>query len=92
MMYIHCGKFHHFSYTQSKFIEGGGRNPPPPPALRSPKKPSLNRVKRSHISNEMEKKRHYRVLQVEHGSFSPLVFTVNGGMGNECKASYSRLA
>ena len=42
----------------------------------------------------MEKKHHYndRVLQVEHGSFSPLVFTVNGDMGNECKAFYSRLA
>ena len=51
-------------------------------------------IKRSYVSNEMEKKRHYndRVLQVEHGSFSPLVFTVNGGMGNECKAFYSRLA
>ena len=24
---------------------GGGRNPPPPPVVRSPKKPSLNRVK-----------------------------------------------
>ena len=31
-------------------------------------------------------------IQVEHGSFSPLVFNVNGGMGNECRAFYSRLS
>ena len=51
-------------------------------------------MKQCYLKNELEKKRQYneRVLQVEHGSFSPLVFNVNGGMGNECRAFYSRLA
>ena len=36
---------------------------------------------------EEEKKRKYqqRVLDVEMGSFTPLVFGTNGGMGNECQ-------
>ena len=51
-------------------------------------------MKQCYLKNELEKKRQYneRVLQVEHGSFSPLVFNMNGGMGNECHAFYSRLA
>ena len=44
--------------------------------------------------NEMEKKRKYneRILQVENGSFTPLVFSVNGGMGKEANKCYSRIA
>ena len=40
-----------------------------------------------------EKKRHYneRVLQVENGSFTPLVFSVYGGMGQECQHFFRRL-
>ena len=36
--------------------------------------------------NEMEKKRAYgdSILNVEKGSFNPLVFTTTGGMGPEC--------
>ena len=36
---------------------------------------------------EEEKKRKYqqRVLDVEMGSFTPLVFKTNGGTGNECQ-------
>jgi hypothetical protein len=36
--------------------------------------------------HEEAKKREYmqRVLDVEHGSFTPLVFGTNGGMGKEC--------
>ena len=35
--------------------------------------------------NEMEKKRKYneRIMQVENGSFNPLFFSVNDGMGKE---------
>ena len=35
---------------------------------------------------ESEKKRKYqqRVLEVEMGSFTPLIFGTNGGMGEEC--------
>ena len=44
--------------------------------------------------NEVEKKRTYgeRVLQVENGTFSLLVFSANGGMGRECKTFYKRLS
>ena len=43
---------------------------------------------------ENEKKRSYsrRVLDIEHGSFTPLVFTSTGGMGPECLRFHSRLA
>ena len=41
-----------------------------------------------------EKKRSYarRVLDIEHGSFTPLMFTSTGGMGPECLRFHSRLA
>ncbi|PFX12944.1 Angiopoietin-related protein 3 [Stylophora pistillata] len=44
--------------------------------------------------HENDKKRLYsrRVLDVEHGSFTPLVFTTTGGMGMECIRYHSRLA
>ena len=45
-------------------------------------------------AHENEKKRLYsrRVLDIEHGTFTPLVFTTTGGMGNECLRYHSRLA
>ena len=44
--------------------------------------------------NENEKKRHYntRIMEVDQGSFTPLVFTVAGEIGGECRTFYSRLA
>ena len=44
--------------------------------------------------HENEKKRLYsrRVLDIEHGTFTPLVFTTTGGMGKECLRYHSRLA
>ena len=44
--------------------------------------------------HENEKKRLYskRVLDIEHGTFTPLVFTTTGGMGKECLMYHSRLA
>jgi len=44
--------------------------------------------------HENDKKRLYsrRVLDVEHDSFTPLVFTTTGGMGKECTRYHSRLA
>ena len=46
---------------------------------------SNSTLKASHKSNENLKKRKYndRILQVEHGSFTPLVFTNFGGVGVE---------
>ena len=44
--------------------------------------------------HENEKKRLYsrRVLDIEHGTFTPLVFTRTGGMGKECLMYHNRLA
>ena len=44
--------------------------------------------------NELEKKRAYdqRVREIEHGSFSPLVFSTTGGMGTTATVLYKRLA
>ena len=40
------------------------------------------------------KKRKYaqRVLEVEHATFTPLVFSCFGGMGRECSKFYQKLA
>ena len=45
-------------------------------------------------TNEKEKKRTYneRILQIEHGTFTPLVFSATGGMGREATKFYQRLA
>ncbi|CAB4008847.1 Hypothetical predicted protein, partial [Paramuricea clavata] len=44
--------------------------------------------------HENEKKRLYarRVLEIEQGTFTPLVFTTTGGMAKECVRYHSRLA
>ena len=44
--------------------------------------------------NKKEKNKKYneRILQVEHGSFTPLVMSATGRMSRECKKFYSRLA
>ena len=31
-------------------------------------------------------------MEIDQGSFTPLVFTLNGGMAGECKVLYPRLA
>ena len=44
--------------------------------------------------HEQEKKRQYatRVLEIEIGTFTPLVFTTTGGMVEECLRYHRRLA
>ena len=44
--------------------------------------------------HEQEKKRTYnrRVMDVEHGSFTPLVFTTSGVMSHECTRFHKALA
>ena len=44
--------------------------------------------------NHENEKRLYsrRVLDIEHGTFTPLIFTSTGGMGKECLQYHSRLA
>ncbi len=44
--------------------------------------------------NEVEKKRCYeeRIREIEHGSFTPLVFSAAGGIGPAANIVYKRLA
>ena len=51
-------------------------------------------LKASHKSNENMKKRKYndRILQVEHGTFTPLIFTNFGGIGVEGSNFYKKIA
>ena len=51
-------------------------------------------LENSFKSNEREKKRTYgqRVIEIEHGSFTPLVFSANGGCGREADHFISVLA
>ena len=51
-------------------------------------------LQQCHVMNEQEKKRAYneRVLQIEHGTFTPLFFSIYGSMGRECRTFYSRLS
>ena len=46
------------------------------------------------FKEQEEKKRKYqqRVLDVEMGSFTPLVFGTNGGMGADCNCFFNRVA
>ena len=50
-------------------------------------------LSQSYALNEKEKKRNYneRILDVDNGSFTPLVFSLYGGMGRECRMFYKRL-
>ena len=52
---------------------------------------TINSVLRKH---EMEKKRQYnqRVMEIEHGTFTPLIFTTSGAMGHECTKFHKSLA
>ena len=51
-------------------------------------------IQQVYKSHEMEKKRTYneRVIQVEKGSFTPVVFSTFGGMGQEAERLHKRLA
>ena len=61
-----------------------------------PNSPSYmnNTPKQLYEKHEKEKKRKYnqRVLQVEKGSFTPLIFTTSGGMGPEATKFHQRVA
>ena len=61
-------------------------NPLSASALKTP----LSKIYDSH---EKEKKREYnhRIMTVDNGTFTPLVFSVFGSMGPECKVFYKNL-
>ena len=44
--------------------------------------------------HEKEKKRQYnqRIMNVEHGTFTPLVFSINGSVGSECSIFHKHIA
>ena len=56
------------------------------------KRYSTQSLSAAHKRNENEKKKSYnqRVQQIEHGTFTPLVFSSFGGMAHECNAFYKR--
>ena len=51
-------------------------------------------LSQAYKTNESEKKRHYndRVMSIEHGTFTPLVFSSSGGMAPECRVFYQKLS
>ena len=51
-------------------------------------------IEQIYAQHEREKKSKYnnRILQVEKGSFTPLIFSTTGGMGPECSIYHKRLA
>ena len=54
---------------------------------------NLETSKQFHLHEEAKKREYLqRVLNVEHGSFTPLVFGTNGGVGSECERFLVRLA
>jgi len=84
--------FEKYFCNKSSYYEKYGR------FLVTPRKPSRATTKLKPAllfrKHEMEKKREYgdRVRSVEHGSFTPLVFSTFGGLGREATVFYSRLA
>ena len=54
---------------------------------------SSQELSQTYSKHEKEKKRSYneRVLNVENGTFTPLVFSAYGGMGRECSTFHKRL-
>ena len=51
-------------------------------------------MQQCYAKNENEKKRNYneRIMKVDNGTFTPLVFSLYGGMSRECCTFYNRLA
>ena len=54
----------------------------------------VHSIPSTYVRHEREKRRQYeeRVLEVEHASFVPLVFSASGGMGKAASCFYKRLA
>ena len=51
-------------------------------------------IKKVLSKHEKEKKRHYnnRIMNIEQGTFTPLIYTIHGGMGPECAAFHKNIA
>ena len=50
-------------------------------------------LQQCHVTNEQEKKRAYnqRIIQIDHGTFTPLVFSINGSMARKCSLPQCKL-
>ena len=48
---------------------------------------------KAYAKHEKEKKKNYnqRIMQVEHSTFTPLIYSVNGGIGPECEQFHKHL-
>ena len=51
-------------------------------------------ISKTYELNKKEKKRLHneRVIEIEHGSFTPLTMSATGGMGRECKKVFFKLS
>ena len=49
-------------------------------------------LQQCHVMNEQEKKPAYneKILQIDHGAFTPLVFSISSSKGRECQKFYLR--
>lgn len=72
---------------ESAFFDVRVFNPIAPSNMKS----SIESTFRKH-ENEKKRAYHQRVLEVEHGSFTPIVLSASGGMGRLASTTYSRLA
>ena len=54
--------------------------------------PSLPFLYRQHVKNKKRHAYQQRILEVEHGSFTPLVFSASGNIGPAVMVMYRRLA
>ena len=52
------------------------------------------KLSKSYEINEKEKNKYYneRIVQIEHGSFTPLVMSTTAGMSRECRKFYGCLS
>ena len=55
---------------------------------------NVSSIHKIYETHEKEKKRKYgqRVMNIEHGTFTPLVYGINGGMGKECDIFHKHVA
>ena len=82
MLHNFWGKDHQTAYFDVRIFN---------PFAQSYANSSMSKCYRKH---ELDKKREYeeRIREIEHGSFSPLVFSTAGGMGSIATTVYKRIA
>ena len=51
-----------------------------------------NQQKKKKKKNKKKRNYNQHIIQVEKGTFKPMVFSIYGGMGRECQDFYSKLS